>query len=115
MYHKSYLLSKQDILEHTFLFLLDHSNMYMWNIDTSFVINNFLLVQKPRDCHLLMLFLATDLMWMIESNFQNYIDNGYIDISCFGTSVVLIMNSSNNTKKLELISFHVIYFSLIIY
>lgn len=51
------------------------SDIYIWNSDTSFKSENFLLVQKGDDCR-----LSTEvvpgykkLMWAIESNFHDYV------------------------------------------
>ncbi|XP_046470644.1 major royal jelly protein 1 [Neodiprion pinetum] len=64
------------------------SDIYMWNTDTCFKSDNFLLVQKGGECR-----LATGvvpgykrLMWVIESNFQDFIQN---TIGCAGASVVI--------------------------
>lgn len=64
------------------------SDIYMWNTETPFNPENFLLVQKGNDCR-----LATQvvpgykrLMWVIESNFQDYIQN---TVSCSGASVAI--------------------------
>ncbi|XP_050459225.1 major royal jelly protein 1 [Cataglyphis hispanica] len=64
------------------------SDIYMWNTETPFRTENFLLVQKGNDCR-----LATQvvpgfkrLMWVIESNFQDYIQN---TVSCSGASVAI--------------------------
>ncbi|KAM0734412.1 Dopaminechrome tautomerase [Formica fusca] len=63
-------------------------DIYMWNTETPFRTENFLLVQKGNDCR-----LATQvvpgfkrLMWVIESNFQDYIQN---TVSCSGASVAI--------------------------
>ncbi|XP_029163986.1 major royal jelly protein 1 [Nylanderia fulva] len=64
------------------------SDIYMWNSETPFNPENFVLVQKGNDCR-----LATQvvpgykrLMWVIESNFQDYIQN---TVSCSGASVAI--------------------------
>jgi hypothetical protein len=64
------------------------SDIYMWNTETSFKSDNFLLVQKGNECR-----LATHvvpgyrrLMWVLESNFQDYIQNS---VGCAGASVAL--------------------------
>ncbi|XP_003708511.2 L-dopachrome tautomerase yellow-g [Megachile rotundata] len=64
------------------------SNIYMWNTETPFVSENFLLVQKAGDCRLPTGVIPgyKGLMWVIESNFQDYIDNA---VSCSGASVSL--------------------------
>nr|XP_034188792.1 major royal jelly protein 1 [Osmia lignaria]XP_034188799.1 major royal jelly protein 1 [Osmia lignaria] len=64
------------------------SNVYMWNSETPFVSDNFLLVQKAGDCRLPTGVIPgyKGLMWVIESNFQDYIDNA---VSCSGASVSL--------------------------
>lgn len=84
-----------ETLKHMFLYFSGDSSIYMWNTDTSFVQDNFLLVQKAGDCRLPTEVIPgyNDLMWVIESNFQDYIDN---NVSCSGTSVAVhpLMNSS---------------------
>ncbi|XP_017887555.1 major royal jelly protein 1 [Ceratina calcarata] len=64
------------------------SNIYLWNTDTPFVPDNFLLVEKANECRLPTQVMPgyKDLMWVIESNFQDYIDNA---VSCSGPSVAL--------------------------
>ncbi|XP_015591153.1 major royal jelly protein 1 [Cephus cinctus] len=64
------------------------SDIYMWNTDTSFKTDNFLLVQKGNECRLATQVLPgyKRLMWVIESNFHDYIQN---KISCAGASVSL--------------------------
>ncbi|GAB1861268.1 Major royal jelly protein 1 [Camponotus japonicus] len=64
------------------------SDIYMWNTETPFRQENFVLVQKGNDCR-----LATQvvpgykrLMWVIESNVQDYIQN---TVSCSGASVAI--------------------------
>ncbi|KMQ90314.1 major royal jelly protein 1 [Lasius niger] len=64
------------------------SDIYMWNTETPFRSENFVLVQKGNDCR-----LATQvvpgykrLMWVVESNFQDYIQN---TVSCSGASVAI--------------------------
>lgn len=64
------------------------SDIYMWNTETSFKSDNFLLVQKGNKCR-----LATNvvpgykrLMWVLESNFHDYIQN---NVGCAGASVSL--------------------------
>lgn len=64
------------------------SDIYIWNTETPFNPENFVLVQKGNDCR-----LATQvvpgykrLMWVIESNFQDYIQN---TVSCSGASVAI--------------------------
>ncbi|OAD58400.1 Major royal jelly protein 1 [Eufriesea mexicana] len=64
------------------------SSIYMWNTDTSFTQDNFLLVEKPGECRLPTAVIPgyKGLMWVIESNFQDYIDNA---VSCTGASVAV--------------------------
>ncbi|XP_076761600.1 L-dopachrome tautomerase yellow-g [Xylocopa sonorina] len=64
------------------------STIYMWNTDTPFVQDNFLLVEKPGECRLPTQVIPGygGLMWVIESNFQDYIENA---VSCSGASVAL--------------------------
>ena len=73
------------------------SDVYMWNTDTPFVTDNFLLVQKGSDCRLPTEVVAgyKGLMWVIESNFQDYIENA---VSCSGASVSLhpLVNSCDD-------------------
>ncbi|KAE8737024.1 hypothetical protein FOCC_FOCC017518 [Frankliniella occidentalis] len=64
------------------------SDIYMWNAETCFKPDNFQLVQHGNDCR-----LATQvvpgykrLMWVIESNFNDYIQN---QVGCLGAQVVL--------------------------
>ncbi|XP_078042777.1 L-dopachrome tautomerase yellow-g [Augochlora pura] len=63
-------------------------NVYMWNTETPFIQDNFLLVQKGSDCRLPTQVVPgyKRLMWVIESNFQDYIEN---TVSCSGASVSL--------------------------
>ncbi|XP_076170829.1 L-dopachrome tautomerase yellow-g [Ptiloglossa arizonensis] len=72
-------------------------NVYMWNTDTPFVQENFLLVQKSNDCRLPTEVVPgyQNLMWVIESNFQDFIDN---TVSCAGASVSLhpLMNTCDD-------------------
>lgn len=51
------------------------SDIYIWNSDTSFKPENFLLVQKGDDCRLATEVVAgyKKLMWAIESNFHDYV------------------------------------------
>ncbi|XP_066592040.1 major royal jelly protein 1 [Prorops nasuta] len=64
------------------------SDIYMWNTDTLFRPENFLLVQKGNECRLPTQVVPgfKRLMWTIESNFHDYIQN---TVSCSGASVVL--------------------------
>ncbi|XP_076376307.1 L-dopachrome tautomerase yellow-g [Megalopta genalis] len=72
-------------------------NIYMWNTETPFIQDNFLLVQKASDCRLPTQVVPgyKKLMWVIESNFQDYIDN---TVSCSGASVSLhpLINSCDD-------------------
>jgi len=65
-----------------------HSDIFMWNSDTCFKPENFALVQSGGDCR-----LATQvvpgfkrLMWVLESNFNDYILG---TTGCMGASVVI--------------------------
>lgn len=66
----------------------------MWNTETPFIQENFLLVQKEGDCRLSTQVVpgSKRLMWTIESNFQDYILN---TVSCAGATVSIhpLMNS----------------------
>jgi hypothetical protein len=71
-----------------FFRLKGESDIYMWNTETYFKPDNFLLVQKGNECR-----LATHvvpgykrLMWVLESNFHDYIQN---KVGCVGASVSL--------------------------
>ncbi|KAG5308175.1 MRJP1 protein, partial [Acromyrmex insinuator] len=62
------------------------TDVYMWNTETPFIPENFLLVQKGNDCRLPTQVVPSNkrLMWVIESNFQDYIQN---TVSSSGASV----------------------------
>ncbi|XP_077271150.1 L-dopachrome tautomerase yellow-g [Temnothorax americanus] len=64
------------------------SDIYMWNTETPFRQENFLLVQKGEACNCRLPTQVVPcykrLMWVIESNFQDYIQN---TVSCSGASV----------------------------
>ncbi|OXU28731.1 hypothetical protein TSAR_015692 [Trichomalopsis sarcophagae] len=64
------------------------SDVYMWNTDTAFRPENFLLVQKGNECRLPTQVVPgyKRLMWVIESNFHDYIQN---TVGCSGASVSL--------------------------
>ncbi|RLU27452.1 hypothetical protein DMN91_001256 [Ooceraea biroi] len=64
------------------------SDVYMWNVETPFRSENFLLVQQGNDCRLPTQVIPGPkrLMWAIESNFQDYIQN---TVSCSGASVAI--------------------------
>ncbi|KAG7211986.1 hypothetical protein KM043_011184 [Ampulex compressa] len=64
------------------------SDIYMWNTDTTFSPDHFLLVQKGGDCRLPTHVVPgyKRLMWVIESNFDDYIKN---TVSCSGASVAI--------------------------
>ncbi|XP_069685297.1 dopaminechrome tautomerase [Periplaneta americana] len=71
-----------------FFRLKGESDIYMWNTETAFSTENFLMVQKGNECR-----LATQvvpgykrLMWVLESNFQDYIQD---KVGCAGASVSL--------------------------
>lgn len=60
----------------------------MWNTETPFRSENFVLVQRANDCRLPTQVIPGPrrLMWTIESNFQDYIQN---TVSCPGASVAI--------------------------
>ncbi|XP_043281352.1 major royal jelly protein 1 [Venturia canescens] len=65
-----------------------HSDIFMWNVETKFSTENFILVQKGNDNR-----LPTQvapgykrLMWVLESNFHDYLQN---TVGCPGPSVLL--------------------------
>ncbi|EFN80993.1 Protein yellow [Harpegnathos saltator] len=64
------------------------SDVYMWNTETPFNPENFLLVESGNDCRLPTQVVPgyKKLMWVIESNFQDYIQN---TVSCSGASVAI--------------------------
>lgn len=64
------------------------SDVYMWNTETWAKSDNFLLVQKANDCRLPTQVVPGHkrLMWVIESNFQDYIQN---TVSCPGATVAI--------------------------
>ncbi|XP_072753567.1 dopaminechrome tautomerase [Anoplolepis gracilipes] len=65
------------------------SDIYLWNTETAFRPENFVLVQKGNDlCRLATQVISgyKRLMWVIESNFQDYIQN---TVSCSGASVAI--------------------------
>ncbi|KYQ52171.1 Major royal jelly protein 1 [Trachymyrmex zeteki] len=64
------------------------TDVYMWNTETPFIQENFLLVQKGNDCRLPTQVVPSNkrLMWVIESNFQDYIHN---TVSSSGASVAI--------------------------
>ncbi|KAL0104722.1 hypothetical protein PUN28_016390 [Cardiocondyla obscurior] len=64
------------------------SDIYMWNTETPFVQENFVLVQHGTDCRLPTQVTPCHkrMMWVIESNFQDYIQN---TVSCSGPSVAI--------------------------
>ncbi|XP_076287426.1 major royal jelly protein 1-like [Lasioglossum baleicum] len=80
-----------------FFRLKGDSNVYMWNTETPFIQDNFLLVQKGSDHRLPTQVVPgyKRLMWVIESNFQDYIEN---TVSCPGASVSLhpLLNSCDD-------------------
>ncbi|XP_048510663.1 major royal jelly protein 1 [Athalia rosae] len=63
-------------------------DIYMWNTETAFKSDNFLLVQKGGDCRLATAVVPgyKRLMWVLESNFHDFIQN---TVGCTGPSVVL--------------------------
>ncbi|XP_012284413.1 major royal jelly protein 1 [Orussus abietinus] len=64
------------------------ADVYMWNTGTAFRPENFLLVQKGNECRLPTQVVPgyKRLMWVIESNFHDYIQNS---VGCSGASVSL--------------------------
>ncbi|XP_021914854.1 major royal jelly protein 1 isoform X2 [Zootermopsis nevadensis] len=86
--HRSIVILGTDNGSAMFFRLKGESDIYMWNTETSFKSDNFLLVQKGTECR-----LATHvvpgykrLMWVLESNFHDYIQNR---VGCAGASVSL--------------------------
>lgn len=64
------------------------SDIFIWNVDTKFTTDNFILVQKGNDNR-----LPTQvapgykrLVWVLESNFHDYLEN---TVGCRGPSVLL--------------------------
>ncbi|KAJ8923458.1 hypothetical protein NQ315_002017 [Exocentrus adspersus] len=64
------------------------SDIFIWNTETSFKPENFLLVQKGDDCRLATEVVAgyKKLMWAIESNFHDYVLN---TSGCLGPSMAV--------------------------
>lgn len=64
------------------------SDIYMYDTDKCFKMENSELVQKGGDCRLATQVMSgyQDLMWVIESNFHDYIAN---NVGCVGASVQL--------------------------
>lgn len=64
------------------------SDIYIWNSETGFKSENFLLVQKGDDCRLPTQVVPgyKKLMWTIESNFHDYIAN---TVGCLGASMAV--------------------------
>jgi hypothetical protein len=64
------------------------SDIYIWNTDTAFKPENFLLVQRGGDCRLSTQVVPgyKRLMWAIESNFHDYICN---TVGCLGASMAV--------------------------
>ncbi|KAJ8959610.1 hypothetical protein NQ318_021796 [Aromia moschata] len=62
------------------------SDIFIWNSETAFRPENFLLVQKGDDCKLSTEVVAgyRKLMWVIESNFHDYVLN---TVGCLGPSI----------------------------
>jgi hypothetical protein len=86
--HGSIVILGTDSGSAMFFRLKGESDIYMWNTETSFKSDNFLLVQKGTECR-----MATHvvpgykrLMWVLESNFHDYIQNR---VGCAGPSVSL--------------------------
>ena len=80
------------VLSHNINFVLfiftGESDVYMWNVETPFRSENFLLVQKGNECRLPTTVVPgyKKLMWVLESNFHDYIENV---VGCSGPSVSL--------------------------
>ena len=64
------------------------SDVYMWKAETSFRPENFILVQKGDECRLPTQVVPgyKKFMWVLESNFQDYIDD---KVGCAGATVAL--------------------------
>jgi hypothetical protein len=84
--HASIVIVGTDNGSAMFFRLKGESDIYMWNTETSFKSDNFVLVQKGTECR-----LATHvvpgykrLMWVLESNFHDYIQD---KVGCAGASV----------------------------
>ncbi|KAJ8984331.1 hypothetical protein NQ317_012550 [Molorchus minor] len=62
------------------------SDIFIWNSETDFKPENFLLVQKGDDCRLATEVVAgyKKLMWVVESNFYDYVLN---TVGCLGPSM----------------------------
>ena len=60
----------------------------MWNTRSLFNTKNFLLVQKGNVCRKVTHVVPgyKNLVWLIESNFQDYIKN---NVGCSGASIVI--------------------------
>ncbi|XP_011494470.1 PREDICTED: major royal jelly protein 1 [Ceratosolen solmsi marchali] len=71
-----------------FFRLKGQSDIFMWNTEAIFRAENFLLVQKGSECRLPTQVIPgyKKLMWVIESNFHDYIQN---TVGCSGASVLL--------------------------
>ncbi|KAI5726204.1 hypothetical protein M8J77_025220 [Diaphorina citri] len=68
-----------------FFRLCNENNIYMWDTNLAFKEYNFILAQKPLDCRIPTHVAAgyRRLVWVLESNFQDYIQNC---VGCLGAS-----------------------------
>lgn len=67
---------------------LGQSDVYLWDTNTTFGPENFVIVQKGDECHL-PTSIATgpqDSLWTLESNFQDFIQN---TVSSGGASMIV--------------------------
>ncbi|XP_022917063.1 dopaminechrome tautomerase [Onthophagus taurus] len=64
------------------------SDIYIWNTESCFKSDNFLLVQKGNECRLSTQVVPgyKRLMWTIESNFHDFVSN---TVGCLGSSIVV--------------------------
>jgi hypothetical protein len=71
-----------------FFRFVGESDVYIWNTDTCFKSENFILVQRGNDCRLPTHVVPgyKRLMWSIESNFHDYIAN---TAGCLGPNMVV--------------------------
>lgn len=71
-----------------FLRYKGESDIYMWDTETCFKADNFVLAQKGYECRLATQVMPgyKQMMWVIESNFHDYISN---NVGCVGASVQL--------------------------
>lgn len=71
-----------------FLRYKGESNIYLWDTETCFKADNFVLAQRGGECRLATQVMPgyKNMMWVIESNFHDYISN---NVGCVGASVIL--------------------------